>query len=184
MEKIVINLNPQKQNPENPFLEQGMPYAMLTAVGLGVVLVVGGIFLAIQTGMLVHYRLEWQKWADKFQTLDTIKKEIVTLEGERNEFNKIITPQSQIARILRDVFISLPKNIWFEQLIFKKNSINLKGYVVKVGDDYLASLDKFIDALSEKKYFASKFSKVTIKSSQKKSYNGVEALEFVIECVN
>jgi len=184
MEKIIINLNPQKQKPDNPFLERGMPYAMLAAVGLSVVLFVGGIFLAIQTGMLVHYRLKWQKWADKFQVLDTIKKEIASLESERNEFKKIITPQNQIALILRDVFISLPKNIWFEQLIFKKNVLNFKGYVVKIGEDYLASLDKFIDALSEKKYFASKFSKVTIKSSQKKAYNGVEALEFIIECVN
>ncbi|MEI8349494.1 MAG: PilN domain-containing protein [Candidatus Omnitrophota bacterium] len=184
MEKISINLNPQKQQPVSSFLGQGLRYALLAALGLGIVVIIGGIFLIIQAGILGYYEGKWKQWADKFQTIDVIKKEVANLESERNEFQKIITPQIQIAVIFQDIFVSLPKNTWLEQLSFKKDSVSLRGYVIKIGEDYLATLDTFVDALKEKKYFSSKFSKITIKSSQTKNYNGMEAMEFVIECVN
>ena len=84
--------------------------------------------------------------------------------------------------IFQGIFHSLPKNVWFESLDFKSGAINLKGYVVKWGEDYLVSLDGFVNSLREQEYFSSKFSNMSIRESKKSNFNGVETLKFIIEC--
>lgn len=184
MEKISINLIPHKQQPTDSLLGPGTRYALYAAFGLGVAVIVGGIIMTVQMGVLGYYEGRWKQWADKFQAIDLIKKDIASLERERNEFQKIVTPHVQMATVFGDIFQSLPKNTWLEQLSFKKDAISLRGYIIKIGEDYLATLDTFVDALKDKKYFSSKFSKITIKSSHKKNYNGMETMEFLVECVN
>ena len=92
------------------------------------------------------------------------------------------TSKHDIVLILGDVSSSLPKNIWFDGLNFKGETIDIRGYVVGWDEDYLISLDGFINSLREKDYFASKFSRVNIRKSTRERYNGVEALKFSIEC--
>ncbi|MDD4954601.1 MAG: PilN domain-containing protein, partial [Candidatus Omnitrophica bacterium] len=96
----------------------------------------------------------------------------------------MLTPKNQIPDIFEDVFSSLPKNIWFSSMNLKKNTLDIRGYVDKVDEDYLVSLEKLGNNLKSKKYFGSKFKKINIKDSQKKEFNGMEVLEFYIECAS
>ena len=84
--------------------------------------------------------------------------------------------------MLAEIFNSLPKNIWLEELDFDKDMIILIGYVVKWKEDYLASLDKFIKHLGNEDYFHSIFADIGLKNSRKSRVNNVEVVRFKIEC--
>jgi hypothetical protein len=89
-----------------------------------------------------------------------------------------------MADIFEDIFSSLPKNIWFNNISLKKDILDIRGYVVKLDEDYLVSLEKFINNLKAKQNFSSRFKKINIKDSQKNDFHGAEVLEFYIECTN
>jgi len=185
IKKISINLNPQKEDASGRVFEN--VFSCTPLVGLATILV--WIFiLSLQAVILKkvythsRYKHKWVEWAPKANTLKQLKDEIAKLESTDNKIRELTTPKYEIAAILKDLFSSLPKNVWFETLDFTEDFINLKGYVVKWHEDYLFSLDTFIGTIKGKKYFSSKFNKVNIKDSQKANFNGIEVLQFVIEC--
>ena len=141
------------------------------------------VFLFIRIAMYKHYESRWAKWKEKYTTVSVIKNELASLKSEKNEFIKILTPQNQIAKIFSDIFVSLPQNVWFENLNFNKKLLLIKGYVVKTdSEDYLVSLENFINNLKTKEYFMSHFKNIDIKDSQKTDFNGLEVLVFNLEC--
>lgn len=185
MKKISINLNPQKENVTAAVLEKIVSYtplAGLTAVLVLVLIVFLQMFVFKQTYDYSKYNKKWRMWEGKYEEMKKIKKGIAKLEKEKNKLEEIAAPKYDIVFILEDIFSSLPKNIWFEKLEFEKGAINLRGYVVTWDEDYLVSLDRFINSLRENEYFSSKFIKLSIKESKRTIFNGVETLKFIIEC--
>lgn len=143
------------------------------------------VFLFIRIAMYKHYESRWAKWKVKYTAVSVIKNELASLRSEKNEFIKILTPQNQIAKIFSDIFVSLPQNVWFENLNFNKKLLLIKGYVVKTDrEDYLVLLENFINNLKTKEYFMSHFKNINIKDSQKSDFNGLEVLVFNLECSN
>jgi len=185
MKKVSINLNPQKENVITAVLERVVSYTPLAGLAAALVLV-----LIIFLQMLVFkqaydyskYNKKWKMWKGKYEEIKKIKKGVAKLEKEKNTLEETTTPKYDIVLILEDIFSSLPKNIWFEKLEFEREAINLRGYVVTWGEDYLVSLDGFINSLRENEYFSSKFIKLNIKESRRTTFNGVETLKFIIEC--
>jgi hypothetical protein len=184
MNKIRINLSPKKEK-DTSVLSQNLNYYTTLATVVFFILIIFLISISlVQLFIYKNYQGKWRVWEGKFSQLNEIKQSIAKFENEKKEFQKLITPENQAAAMLGDLFSSLPKNIWFNNLIFKKNSLSLRGYVVKLGEDYLVSLEKLIASLEKKNYFSSKFSKIKMKESRKTNFNGVEVLEFNIECAN
>lgn len=184
MEKIHINLNPKVEKFDTLIFKELFYYA---ALGVGILLLVILLLGLFVTNGLSKYRTaaaKWNNWQDESLSLGKIKNELLELENEKKEFQKIITPKNQIANIFEDIFAALPQNVWFAALNLKTESLILKGYVVKLDEDYLLSLEKFITALRQRPYFSSKFKKINIRESQKQLFNGVEVLEFNIECLS
>ena len=185
MKKIVINLSPQKEKITSTILQNMVSYTPLVGVTTGFVLIpilLLQLFIFRQTYEYKNYSGRWKKWENKYNSIKRIKEEISRLKEEKERIEEVVTPEYDIVLILSDVFSSLPKNVWFKELTFKKGSINLKGYVVRWNEDYLISLDRFINSLREKEYFVSRFSKVNIKESKKSTFNGLETTKFIIEC--
>ncbi len=185
MKKIVINLSPQKETATTIFLRKVVchtPLLGLIAVLVLVVVVFLQIVIFKQSYDYSKCHKKWKTWENKYVKLSGIKKEVADLKKEKNELEEIATPEYDIVLIFEDIFHSLPPNVWFEGLDFKSGTIDLKGYVVKWGKDYLVSLDGFINSLREQEYFSSKFSNMSIRESKKSNFNGVETLKFIIEC--
>ena len=185
MKKIVINLSPKKEKITGVILQNMVSYTPLAGVITSFVLILIlllQLFIFRQNYEYKNYNQRWKKWESKYNSIKKIKEEISRLKEEKGEIEEITTSQYDIVFVLSDVFSSLPKNVWFKELIFKEGSIDLKGYVVIWGEDYLISLDRFINSLREKEYFVSRFSKVDIKESQKVTFNGLETTKFIIEC--
>ena len=183
MAKIYINLNPQKKDA-NVFIQKIVGYTPLIGLGavLGLILVlIINVFILIRAGDYRDHKNEWKQWEGKFNSMFDIKNDISLLENEKRKIQGITVPRYQLAKISQDIFVSLPKNIWFDSLNFREEVLTLKGYVVRWGEDYLVSLDKFINSLKEKENFSSKFKKIDIKQSRKKEFRKVEVLEFTIE---
>ncbi|MFH1519460.1 MAG: hypothetical protein ABIE75_02690 [Candidatus Omnitrophota bacterium] len=185
MKKIVINLSPQKETVTNVISQTVVSYAPL--VGLTAALVAIIIFLLQmvvfkQTYEYAGYQKRWKAWEGRYEEIKKIKQGISKLKKEKKGLEEVVTPEYDLAFILSDIASSLPENVWFEGLEFKKGTINLRGYVIKWGEDYLVALDGFINSLREKKYFSSKFKKASIKESKKSAFNSVETLKFIIEC--
>ncbi len=185
MKKIVINLSPQKETITTVLLQKVVSYtplAGLTAVLVLVLIIFLQMFIFKQTYDYSKYSKKWRMWKSKHEEMKKIKKGRAELEKEKNRLEEIATPKYDIVLILEGIFSSLPKNVWFEGLDFESGVISLRGYVVKWREDYLVSLDGFINSLREQEYFSSKFKKVNIKESKKSNFNGVETLKFIIEC--
>ena len=184
MNKISINLNPNKENLLKGIMQTVVSYIPLAKFSAGAVLI-----LIVLLQLFISYRgqaykilsKEWDKWDELTLPLRNIKSKIAALEDERKQLREIATPKYEIALLMGDIFSSLPKNIWLATIDFKNDFFVLNGFVVKWNEDYLLSLDKFIDSLKQKDYY-SYFPKVSIQRSRKKTYNGVEVLEFTIQC--
>jgi Tfp pilus assembly protein PilN len=184
MEKISINLSPRQEKIENILFRNISYYLTLGVAGVIGIMALLTIFLLLKTGMLKVYESKWVKWERQFNELSKIKKDISELENEKKEFKKVLTPQYNVAKIFEDIYSSLSQNIWFESLSFKKDKLGIRGYILKLDEDYLISLEKFINNLKKKGYFTSKFRKINIKDSQQKDFSKTKVLEFVVECEN
>jgi len=185
MKKIVINLSPQKETAATVLLQRVVSYTPLVGLTAALVLVLIiflQIFIIKQTYECSKYNKKWEVWESKHEEIKEIKKGIVKLDRVKNKLEEIATPKYDIVLILEGIFSSLPKNVWFEGLDFERGVIRLRGYVVKWKEDYLVSIDGFINSLREQEYFSSKFKKVNVKESKRSSFNGVETLKFIIEC--
>ena len=185
MKKISINLSPQKEDITSAMLQGVVSYTPLiglTAVIVFVLLFFLQIFIVKQTYTYNGYEKKWKQWESKYNLLKGIKGEVVNLGEEKQKLEEVATPEYDVVRILEDIFSSLPKNIWFGRFNFKGETIDIKGYVAGWNEDYLTSLDGFINSLREKDYFSSKFSRINIRKSSKENYNGAETLKFNIEC--
>lgn len=184
MDKIHINLSPKQKKEENALFKKISYYISLGIFFLLAVIVVLGILIAIRASVYEYENVKWGKWKEKYAELNKIKQDIKNLESDKNEFKKLLTPKNQMSDIFEDIFSSLPKNIWFNSMNLKKDTLEIRGCIVKVEEDYLVSLEKFVNNLKAKKYFSSRFKKINIKDSQRKDFNGAEILEFYIECTN
>lgn len=184
MDKIYINLSPKQKKEGNAALRNISYYISIGIFVLLVIIVALGILIAVRASVYEYNNVRWAKWKEKYATLDKIKQGIRSLENDKNDFKKLLTPKNQMSNIFADIFSSLPKNIWFNSMNLKKDTLDIRGYVVKVDEDYLVSLEKFVNNLKAKEYFSSRFKKINIKDSQKKEFNGAEILEFYVECTN
>lgn len=184
MDKIYINLSPKQEKVESAILKDLPYYLGLGAIFCFVVVGALGVFIVIRMGVLKYQEGKWSKHKEQYATLTKIKSEISGLENNNKELKKILTPNNQMAKIFEDIFTSLPPNVWLGSMNLKKDFLIMKGYIVKVDEDYLVSLEKFIKSLKSKEYFTSKFKKINIKNSQKNDFNEIEVLEFDIECAN
>ncbi len=185
MKKVVINLSPQKHkysklNLTN--LSSYLPLVSLAAV-IGLILVLLLHLVVLRKAYIYAAKTkDWKQWEDKAKALSEVKAQINESKTRYDQLNRILTPNYQLSSLLEDIFSSLPKNIWFQSLNFREDSLGIDGYVVRWSQDYLASLDSFIKSLREKEYFSSKFASLQIRESQKANFNGVEVLKFIIEC--
>lgn len=186
MNKIVINLNPQKENAPSEVMRNIVGYTPLVVLGAGFIFVVIVLLQLIafsKTHTYNVYKAKWAQWEDKDRLLKEIKTDIERLEAEKAAIGQVATARYEMAKIFADIFSALPKNIWFSNISFQKDFLSLQGNVVRWNEDYLASLDKFIDKLRRSQYFSTRFQKINIKQSQKTNFNGVEVLQFSLECL-
>lgn len=185
MSKIEINLNPKKEEAYSKALQGIGSYAPWAGLAVAAVLVLAALlqtFVFVKSRSYAAYGKQWQAWEGKANLMREIKSGIGGLETEKNGLAALTSPKHKVVLIFEDIFSSLPKNIWLESMESKEAAVGIKGYVARWQEDYLVSLDKFINSLREKKAFSSSFSRINIKKSQKIVYNGVEALQFVLEC--
>ncbi|MCF7908111.1 MAG: PilN domain-containing protein [Candidatus Omnitrophica bacterium] len=185
MKKVVINLSPQKQKAMKLDLGNLIAYLPLlivvAIVGLAMVLLLQVIALK-KAHTYSSEAKNWQQWESKAKTLQDIKQQTNNLKTKRDRLDKVLTPRYKMSLILGDIFFSLPKNIWFQNLDFQEGTLEIQGYVVKWNKDFLVSLNDFIRSLREREYFSSQFSVVEIKESQKENFNNAEVLKFIVEC--
>lgn len=178
-------MSPKKEKLDNAILQQASYYMLIGVFFILCLIILSAVFLFIRIGVSKHYESRWSKWKEQHKTLSVVKNELTSLKNEKNEFTKILTPQNQMAKMFSDIFSSLPQNIWFNSMNFNKKSLIINGNVVRVNtEDYLVSLENFINNLKTKEYFVAHFKNISIKDSQRNEFNGVEVLEFNLECSN
>ncbi|MCM8787769.1 MAG: hypothetical protein NC935_06965 [Candidatus Omnitrophica bacterium] len=186
MGKIDINLVPKQENQKSAFFENILAYrGFLATIFLFATLIILILYFSvfIRTANLNSYTKKWKKWQPQFNEITTIKKQITELENLKKELEKVTIPNVFISKVLEDIFCALPENIWLEKLIYEKKFLSIKGYVVKLDEDYMISLDNFIKGLNSRKYFSSIFKQVNVKGSAKENFFGIEVLNFEIECL-
>lgn len=185
MKRIVIDLNPDKKHALGENVQRVInftPVLVLLSLGIFVLLVILQAAIIQKKHKLNESTIQEESWQEKANVIQLLKTEIFELEKEKNILREVIVSEDEVAKILNDIFSSMPKNIWFDSFNFNGEIISLAGYVVKWKEDSLASLEKFIGSLGNKQYFSSKFKRAHIVDSKKVDFNGVEVLKFNIEC--
>jgi len=185
MKKVEINLYPYQPKEENKYIkmmEQYAPFALLGAVGLIIINLI--LFFATASMSFPHHRLssEWKKLQPKIGKIDEFKKEISSLVAKKKEYSSVLQYKMNISHVLADIYASLPKNIWLEQIHLDKDAISLSGYAVTWKNPPLVSIDMFTRKLRKDKYFSKIFHKVNLKSSRKTIFNTKEVMRFEVEC--
>lgn len=185
MKRININLHPSRNEEADKIyklVSQYIPYVFLGLVGLVFINIL--LFLLASFARLSYKASEgeWKKLSPQVESITALKKEVDTLALEHKEYKKIFSGHVKTAKMLADIFSSLPKNIWLEQIDFQTETVNFSGYVVRWKEDYLMSLDKFVKNLSASKYFSAVFKDINLTNSRKSTINGVEVVRFLIEC--
>jgi len=185
MDKISINLNPQKEKVPSAALEKMLSYTsflvLIAIAGVALVLFLQ-LFSLLRLYTYKKYSKVWDQWESKAVLIKDTKNEIKALEEEKKALVVVATPKYQAISVLEDIFSSLPENIWLKELRLQDGALRLEGYAVKWKKDYLLSLDDFVGSLSKKDYFSSKFTDTQIKESRKEYFNNAEVLHFTIEC--
>ncbi len=187
MKIIRINLHPLREKKEQKtftMLKKYFPYVFAAFFCLAGI----NIILLIFTGFyrLPHEKLkkEWQSLTPQVKEILSLKEEVDALNKEKTEYKSLFKKDILISRIFADIQSALPKNIWFEQIKIEKGEINFVGYVVKLNEDYLVSLDSFIKELKKKKYFTGIFPRgnINLKTTRKAKVSGVRVVKFEIGC--
>ena len=185
MKKIYINLSPQKEKITSALLQNLISYTpliSLSAVVVFALILLLQLFSLKKAHSVKVYTKKWVQWEDKANTVAVVKRELINFDNEKIALGGLLIPKNDMPFVLRDLFSSLPKNIWFEKIRHEEDFMSLVGYVVRWKQDSLTSLDKFINSLRKKGYFSSKFAKINIKESVAAEFNGVAVLKFLIEC--
>ncbi len=185
MKRIEIDLNPKKKHTLSEDFQKIVvfaPLAILLAAVIFILLIILQVVVVQKQAKLGGVRKQEEIWSEKASIVQAIRTDIFELEKEKNILQGVIVSEDEVAKILNDVFLSIPKNIWLEQFNLDEQSISLSGCVVRWKEDPLGSLEKFINSLRKKKYFSLKFKKVHIKDSKKVNFSGTEVLKFDIEC--
>ena len=128
MNKIIINLNPKKDKVSSEVLQNILAYTPMAALSAVILLfiVVGLQIVSLKKMHTVsRYKKKWAQWEQRYNLIQAIKTEIVSLEREKNDLEKVIAPEYEMETILEDIFASLPKNIWFSDLNFNKGILGV-----------------------------------------------------------
>ena len=187
MKTITINLHPLGEKKEQKFLSilrRYLPFVFLAFFGLIIINVIGFVFARFQNVPYEKLKKEWRNLGPQVEEILSLNKEIDSLSQEKAEYKSLFKEDLQFSRIFVDIQTSLPQNIWFERIEFENSKINFVGYIVKLNEDYLLSLDKFIKGLKKRKYFSRIFpkDKINLKTSRKTRVSGVKVVKFEIEC--
>lgn len=186
MSRLYINLNPRKEKVENIIFQKAVSFTPFVAWGVFlffVIIFMLNLIVIIKSGAYNRLKKEWVNNAEQYKQISEIKTEAAHLVKEEEILRKVTIPATDVVQLLEDIFSALPQNLWFKDLNFQEGKLSLQGYVVAWKEDYLISLvDKFIKPLKERDYFSSKFKTVDLKQSQRKTFYGIEVLEFNIEC--
>ncbi|MCK4917486.1 MAG: PilN domain-containing protein [Candidatus Omnitrophica bacterium] len=183
--KIIINLNPKKEQSSGSFSQKLIsftPLVILSNICIFIVLLLLQFFIISQIRSVNITNNKWKEWEIKSNAINLIKSDINNLQKEKIKLENVVNPKNDTALILDEIYASLPKNIWFNKLSFTEENMVIKGFVVKWQEDYLVSVDKFINNLINKEYSKSKFEKVNMTGSNQIKFNGIEVLEFSVKC--
>ena len=183
--KIVINLNPKKEQSSGLFLQKiisSTPLIILATIFIFIVILFQQFFIMNEIHSVNIKKNKWKEWGTKSNEINLIKSDINNLQKEKIKLENVVNPKNDTALILDEIYASLPKNIWFNKLSFTEENMVIKGFVVKWQEDYLVSVDKFINNLINKEYSKSKFEKVNMTGSNQIKFNGIEVLEFSVKC--
>ncbi|MCP4653383.1 MAG: hypothetical protein GY858_08400 [Candidatus Omnitrophica bacterium] len=185
MKKIKINLHPVQAQEETKLVKtagQYMPFAILGLAGL---IVANLIIFAFANVLRLSYsgrHKHWKSLSPQVQEIVQLKDELQKHIVEKKDFQNLLSEHLSFSQIMAEFFSSAPKNIWLRDMSINEETVKINGYVVKWKEDRLVSLDKLIKALNEQTYFIEKFRNVGLKNYRKSTLNGVDIIEFRMEC--
>lgn len=185
MKKITINLYPFQQGEESSFSKIIGRYIPLFLLALILLLILNvGAFMLANVVEMSRVSLENtnKNLAPSIKDIQDLKNTLAANAKEKQDYQSVLTAQTQMSRIMADVYSAMPKNTWLRSFTFDKDTVTLEGAVVKWKEEQMASLDKFIKDLNKKAYFSSQFKNTGVKNYRKGKVQNVETIDFVISC--
>lgn len=185
--RIGINLYPYKEEKSNKavgFIDSN--FSIIFLIGLILALLNFLIFVIGQLSFFPAHEANksWKKVEVKAKELEQLKNDLVVLRGKKTTYSDLVKPNISMARILDDVYSSMPKNVWLIAVDFKDKKLEFVASAVEWKNLLSESVDQFIKNLKSKEYFSSKFSKIELKGRRIMKMYGNKIIKFEVECKN
>lgn len=187
MDKLNINLYPHHTAEKKRIflvIENYFPFVALGVAGLialNIIIFVITVFLSSPYRRLTR---EWDQLSPKAAVIESLKKELSSLQGRRSRYVEMVNYKVDISRIFADVFAALPRSMWLSEIHFSQKAISIDGSAARWKEAPLASIDNFIKNLKQQEYFSRVFPYINLKSSRKMDLYDREIAKFAIECKN
>jgi len=185
MKKITINLSPFKKQEASPLTKALNPHIPLILLVLAIFILLNVLVFTLANIFnvsLISLENTHKNLSPSVKDVQTLKDTLAAQIKEKKDYQTILVPEIQLARILADTYAAVPKNVWLKSLTFDKNSLALEGSVVKWKEESMATLDKFIKDLNKQTYFVSVFKNSGLKNYKKNKIQNTETIDFALEC--
>lgn len=184
MRRILINISPKKKdyNEWRNYLYTYLPVIKKIAIGLFFVCVLLSIVLFFEKRKIQKYQLSLKDLGRRYSQIVRLKRRINAREKEIGVLKGAIRTRQQLIPLLKEIILSVPKNVGFTSLSFDHSTLEINGYIVEWKEDFMESLDKFIKALKSQEKFPDYFKKINLEDSFKDIIHGVTVLKFKLRC--
>jgi len=185
MKKIEINFcsySDPKNKKFSQILEKYFPFVFLGAIGLVLVNIIIAVTIVLSQLPLKNLNEEWARVKPQSEAIGELQSEVDAFRLLEQEYTGLIFKKMELSRVFSDIFTVLPKNIWFGDIVLKKETIEITGYVVEWKEDFSSSITKFITNLQAQEYFQKIFKDINPKGRKIKDLYEKKIMRFEVEC--
>ncbi len=142
-------------------------------------LILGSVTITAVAGQK-KVEAEWKEKEPQYKKIVELKEEVKELESGYNSLNQLTNPAVSFSKVLYVIYKNLPNNIWFENIDFTNQALNVRGKALDFKEEAPLSLKRYVDYLKSSD-ITQRFSQINIKAQEMRRTGDKQVLSFMLE---
>lgn len=182
---IEINLLPsslKKRINILAYIGEVLPYAVLAVLIILLFNLLLGALIAKRAVHLKTVEAQWKKQEPRFKDIKALKQTIANLNKSYEDIGKFSYSYVNFSQAMYLLYKSLPPNVWFRELNYQNDILEVKGAALDFEKDASVSLKEYLTQLQNE--ITSSFAFIDIKSQELRRVKDRNVLYFILELKN
>jgi len=182
---IEINLLPfslKKRINILAYIGDLLPYAILTVLIILLFNFLLGALIAKRAVHLKTVEAQWKKQEPSFKDIRALKEKIAVLNKSYQDIGKFSHSYVNFSQAMYLLYKNLAPNIWFRELNYRNDILEVKGAALDFEKDASVSLKEYIDQLQTE--ITGSFAIIDIKSQELRRVKDKSVLYFILDLKN